>query len=145
MFYNLKVNSVKKYSRGFSLLETLLCLGILAIFAYFSLKPLMQENLAINKASLHIQFLQKELNERFYQAFLRKETLDLSFYNALLQSSQVNNKDFSFLLRGNAFILKINDKQIRFVLQQSVNGVPLLTCNPSQLLCREIYRRKLNK
>ncbi len=128
-------------SQSFSIFEVLLCILILSIVALFIVKPYIQEAIAIRQASTHIQMLQQKINEIVYIAFLQKSNLDDSI-KQLLEHAQIHNNFFSLVLKNNVFTLRIRNKQLRLTLKPTPNSSYVITCNPSQILCRKLYHRK---
>ena len=135
----------KNISSAFSTLEVLISLLILSIIASFALKPNIEEHIAIRKAAMALQLLQTQLNEAAYYSFLSKTAIKQDMLLDIMKNSQFQDKHISLILRRNAYILRINNKQLRLDIRQNSNGTYTIGCNPSQILCRKIYHRKHNK
>ena len=129
---------------AFSLLEILFCLLIIAITSTIALKPHINELIAIREASAHLQILQKNLNDIVYTAYLQKSSIDNPAIQALLATSQAQNRFFTLKLdSSNNFTLTLsNKKRLKLALRQNSNGSFSITCNPNQELCRKLYHSK---
>ncbi|RDU71959.1 hypothetical protein CQA66_05725 [Helicobacter aurati] len=133
-------------SKCFSFFELSLCLFIVSILCIPVMKYFHNNVLALERASLHIQILQKRLSAMSYQHYLKaQDNVSLEF-QAILQQAITQNKFFSFQGRGkNQFRLTIGKEYAQFTLVENPKGIFALTCNPSQRLCRKIYHRKHTK
>lgn len=131
-----------KYTHAFSLLETLFCILLFSILCIIILKPYTTQSLALRQANLHIQTLQQEINKQAYYAFLQKRQLDSQALHSLLQNAQINTKLFSFIWKNNRYILQIGKKKLNMSIRKTNANHYVITCNPSNELCRKIYHRK---
>lgn len=134
-----------RYTPAFSLLEILIYLMILAILSLSAIKPQINEILGVRAASSHLQMLQKNLNEISYSAFLQKKKIDSNYLANVLNSGQIKDRFFSLELKNNAFLLSINNAKLRMPLKQTPTGSIVITCNPSNEICRKLYHRKQTK
>lgn len=133
------------YIHAFSMLEILLSLAIISMCAFFILKPYTTENLALRQASLYIQTLQHKINDIAYTSFLQKKPLDTRQLESLLQSAAIQTKLFSLKWQQNRFVLQIGNKRLTMQIKQTHTRHYVITCNPSQELCRKLYHRKHKK
>ncbi len=131
-----------KHIYAFSMLEMLLCITILAILAIFIIKPYAIENIALRQANLHIQRLQYELNQVAYQAFLKKAPINTQSLSTILQNATIVTKFFTFKWQQNRYILQIGKKRLNMQIRNTNTNHYIITCNPAQLLCRQLYHRK---
>lgn len=134
-----------KNVKAFSLLEILICILILSILSLSIIKPQLSEVISIRAASVHLQTLQKEINNISYMAFKQKQKVDKNAILTLINNAQTNNNFFTFVVRNNIITLTINKARARLNIRENANGSFSITCNPSQELCRKLYHRKQPK
>lgn len=130
---------------AFSLFELLVCLIIISILSIPATHYAHSHILAIQRARLHIQTIQKNLSKISYMQFLSKKD-SAKYVDEILQDLVTDNKFFSFKSSGNnQFRLYIGKQYTQFTLNKSEGNLFYLSCNPSQSLCRRIYHRKYAK
>lgn len=134
-----------KYTQAFSMLEILFCIAILAILSVVIIKPYTTESIALRSARLHIQTLQQQLNQATYYAFLQKQPIQSQALQTILNNGSIKTKLFSFNLQQDRYILQIGNKRLAMPIRQTNKNHYIITCNPSQLLCRKLYHRKHGK
>ena len=134
-----------RYMQAFSMLEMLFCITIIAILSVFIIKPYTTESIALRNARLHIQTLQQQINQKVYYAFLQKQPMKSQVLQEILNNGFTKTKLFSFTLQQNKYILQIGGKRLTMIIRQTNKNHYVITCNPYQLLCRQLYHRKHKK
>lgn len=134
-----------RYTKAFSMLEMLFCITILSILSIVIIKPYTTESIALRSARLHIQTLQQQINQATYYAFLQKQPIKSQDLQTILINGTINTKLFSFSLQQNRYILQIGKQRLVMPIRLTNKNHYVITCNPSQLLCRQLYHRKHSK
>lgn len=134
-----------RYTQAFSMLEMLICIAIISIISVIIIKPYTTEEIALRQARLHIQTAQHQINQATYYAFLQKQPLQSHSLQIILNNNSISTKLFSFKLQRDQYILQIGKKRLVMPIKKTNINHYVITCNPSQTLCRKLYHRKHSK
>lgn len=138
-------NCSMRYSNAFSMIEVLICILIISILSAFIIKPYTTKSIALRSARFHIQMLQQQINQATYEAFIQKQILQSQLLQTILYNGAVKTKLFSLTLQKDKYILQIGKESLSMPIRTTNKNNYVITCNPSQLLCRQLYHRKYSK